>query len=41
MNIFYPKIPFASFPAMLGYAVVGAILAGLYGIIHDQVTYSC
>ena len=40
MNIFYPKIPFASFPAMLGYAVVGAFLAGLYGVIHDQVTYS-
>jgi hypothetical protein len=25
---------------MLGYAVVGALLAGLYGILHDQVTYS-
>lgn len=25
---------------MLGYAVLGGILAGLYGILHDQVTYS-
>ena len=25
---------------MLGYALGGAVLAGLYGILHDQVTYS-
>ncbi len=25
---------------MLGYGVIGALLAGLYGILHDQVTYS-
>jgi len=25
---------------MLGYATVGAVLAGCYGIVHDQVTYS-
>jgi hypothetical protein len=25
---------------MLGYSVVGAVLAGLYGVLHDQVTYS-
>lgn len=39
-NILYPKIPFASLPAMLGYASAGALLAGSYGVIHDQVTYS-
>jgi hypothetical protein len=25
---------------MLGYSVIGAVLAGLYGALHDQVTYS-
>jgi hypothetical protein len=24
---------------MLGYAVLGAILAGVYGVLHDQITY--
>ena len=40
MNIFYPKIRLALLPDMLGYAVVGSLLAGCYGILHDQVTYS-
>jgi hypothetical protein len=40
MNVLYPKIPFAALPAMLAYAADGAVLAGLYGIAHDQVTYS-
>ena len=40
MNILYPKIRFALLPAMLGYGVVGALLAGLYGVLHDQITYS-
>lgn len=40
MNIFYPKIRFAWLPAMLAYAVLGSLLAGLYGILHDEVTYS-
>src|ERR1043166_9744385 len=25
---------------MLGYALLGALLAGPYGVVHDQVTYS-
>ena len=25
---------------MLGYALVGALFAGIYGMVHDQVTYS-
>jgi hypothetical protein len=25
---------------MLGYSVLGAVWAGLYGVLHDQVTYS-
>jgi hypothetical protein len=39
-GILYPKIRFAWLPAMLGYALLGALLAGLYGILHDLVTYS-
>ena len=40
VGILYPKTRFAWVPAMLGHAVVGALLAGLYGSLHDQVTYS-
>jgi hypothetical protein len=40
MNLLYPKIPLNRWPAMLGIAGLGAIIAGLYGIVHDQVTYS-
>jgi hypothetical protein len=40
MNFLYPKIPSALLPAMFGYALAGAVLAGLYGIAHDQLTYS-
>ena len=27
-------------PAILGYAMLGAVVAGIYGIVHDQITYS-
>jgi hypothetical protein len=40
MNILYPKLRWAWLPAMLGHAVAGALLAGVYGIVHDQITYS-
>ena len=40
MNLLYPKFPLALLPAFFRYAVVGALLAGLYGVVHDQVTYS-
>ena len=40
MNVLYPKIRFSAFPAMLGHAMAGAGLAGIYGVVHDQVTYS-
>jgi hypothetical protein len=39
-NIFYPSFPIAWLPRMLACAAVGAIIAGIYGIIHDQFTYS-
>jgi hypothetical protein len=40
MNIVYPNIRLSSLPAMLGHALAGAGLAGFYGVVHDQVTYS-
>src|SRR6266567_3037820 len=40
MSIFYPKLRRAWLPAMLAHAAVGAVLAGVYGVIHDEVTYS-
>ncbi len=40
MNILFPKIRPSRLPAMLAYAGVGAVLAGLYGAIHDEITYS-
>jgi hypothetical protein len=40
MNILYPKLYRTWLPAMLGYSILGAVLAGLYGVLNDQVTYS-
>lgn len=40
MDILYPRIPLRRWLAMLRIAFVGAAIAGLYGIIHDQVTFS-
>jgi len=40
LNIIYPRIRLAWLPGMFGCAMAGALLAGLYGILHDQVTYS-
>jgi hypothetical protein len=40
VDILYPKIPPASVRALLGYALAGAMLAGLYGVVHDEITYS-
>jgi hypothetical protein len=39
-NIFFPKVPFALLPRILACAAVGAIIAGCYGMVHDQITYS-
>jgi hypothetical protein len=40
MNILYPKLRLSLLPTMVGYAVLGALVAGFYGIVHDQITYS-
>ena len=39
-NIFYPKFCLALVPRMLACAGVGAAIAAVYGIAHDQFTYS-
>ncbi|QDU54052.1 hypothetical protein Pan181_02320 [Aeoliella mucimassa] len=35
-----PRIALADLPAMLLTVVVGSVIAGLYGVVHDQLTYS-
>jgi hypothetical protein len=40
MNLLVPIFPLRFLPAMLTYAGLGALLAGCYGALHDQVTYS-
>lgn len=39
-RILFPEIRLVFLPAIIGYGFLGAIIAGLYGIVHDQVTYS-
>ncbi|WP_206753975.1 MULTISPECIES: hypothetical protein [unclassified Lentimonas] len=36
----YPKFPLKRLPHMLGLSVIGTLIAGAYGIVHDQITYS-
>ena len=40
MKFLYPRIAWRNLPLMLGLAAGGALLAGLYGAIHDEITYS-
>ena len=40
MNIWFPRIQWRLLPGMLGIAALGALVAGSYGILHDQITYS-
>ncbi len=35
-----PRIALADLPRIFGWALLGAIIAGGYGILHDQITYS-
>ena len=35
-----PRIDLADLPAMFAMAFTGAILAGVYGVLHDHITYS-
>lgn len=40
VNLLYPKFRLDQLPAMLGYSLLGAVIAGFYGVLHDQLTYS-
>lgn len=40
LKFLVPQLPLRDLPIMFGYALLGALLAGAYGIVHDQVTYS-
>ena len=39
MNLLWPKLRLAWLPEMLASAGLGTLIAGLYGIAHDQITY--
>ncbi len=40
MNLLYPRIRKGSIGSLIKTALLGAIVAGVYGIIHDQITYT-
>jgi hypothetical protein len=40
MNLFYPRISLRQIGQMTAFGVAGALAAGVYGVAHDQITYS-
>jgi hypothetical protein len=40
VNLLYPKLRLQSLPWLLKSALAGAAIAGCYGVLHDQITYS-
>jgi hypothetical protein len=40
MNVWYPEIPLRRLPALAAITAMGALFAGLYGALHDQISYS-
>ncbi len=40
MNLLYPKLSVRSFLYMLGATLFGVLVAGIYGALHDQISYS-
>lgn len=40
MNFFYPKLNRSQLPTMTGITLIGGLLGGIYGVIHDWFTYS-
>jgi len=40
MNLLFPKFDWRLLPGMLLVAVIGALISGAYGMVHDQITYS-
>jgi hypothetical protein len=39
-KILCPEINYSDFLAIIKYALIGGIIAGIYGIIHDQLTFA-
>ena len=35
-----PQIALGDLPSMCGVALIGAVIAGVYGVLHDQITYA-
>ena len=40
MSLLYPKFPANRLPAMVWITLLGAVVAGCYGAVHDQVSYT-
>lgn len=40
MNFLYPRIPAGRLPAIVHIALLGVAVAGCYGALHDQVSYT-
>ena len=40
LRLLLPRIALRDLPPMFGVALVGAVVAGVYGMLHDQVTYT-
>jgi hypothetical protein len=40
MKFFYPKIKRSHLPLMAGISLLGGLLGGIYGALHDLITYS-
>lgn len=40
LNYLVPRISRSDFGAMLLVSILGALVAGVYGVLHDQITYS-
>jgi hypothetical protein len=40
VNLLWPRIPRRQFVAMLRIAAIGAVVAAVYGVLHDQISYA-
>jgi hypothetical protein len=40
MNLLFPIVRWKYIPAIIGISLLGALVGGIYGVLHDQITYS-
>jgi len=40
MNLLYPRFTLSQFGWMMAFGLGGSVIAGVYGILHDQVTFT-